>query len=285
AQTLLPEGNPEKQVILERVLPEEMTAYKWTDGYYTAIRPGRPQRVKVASPAPPKIQYWVLGLAEVNLGRDVTIKVDGRVLANELVTTTRGAWTLPYVAPGAHTVVVETDAPNLRILLDQEPAGGGEIVALRNFYRMSGKLRVTARRPAGDQPTTINIILYSTSREPDAKTQYRITLDGGAPRHAEGVALMHFSPGMRTAPMPPADREPILGFADTADRTVYHPRFIAVGLGDDLAPRPPPPARAAGAGLAAQHRGPFFRDAPRRARRREGDPVAPARAGGRGEGR
>src|SRR5262249_3361040 len=236
AQTLLPEGNPEKQVILERVLPEEMTAYKWTDGYYTAIRPGRPQRVKVASPAPPKIQYWVLGLAEVNLGRDVTIKVDGRVLANELVTTTRGAWTLPYVAPGAHTVVVETDAPNLRILLDQEPAGGGEIVALRNFYRMSGKLRVTARRPAGDQPTTINIILYSTSRDPDPRTQYRITLDGGAPRHAEGLALTPSSPGVRTAPMPAADREPILGFADTADRTVYHPRFVAVGLGDDLAP-------------------------------------------------
>src|SRR5262249_48882506 len=42
AQTLLPEGEPERQTILERVLPEEMAAYRWTDGYYTALPAGRP---------------------------------------------------------------------------------------------------------------------------------------------------------------------------------------------------------------------------------------------------
>jgi hypothetical protein len=235
AQTILPEGDPEKQVVLERVLPEEMAAYRWTDGYYTALRPGRPQRIQVAAGAAPKLATWVLGLADVNLGRDVHVSVDGRALPPFTVTTTRGAWTLPLIAPGVHTVLVDTDAPNLRVLVDQEPAGGGEIVALRTLYRLTGKLRLSARRPPGEQPTTVNIVLYSTSREADPRTQFKITLDAGAPRHAEAVALAHFSPGARLAPLGAADHEPILGFADTRDRTVYHPRTLPIGLGDDLA--------------------------------------------------
>src|SRR5204863_26928 len=84
-------------------LPEEMAAYRWTDGYYTALRPGRPQRVHVAAGAAPKLEYWVLGIADVNLGRTVRVSVDGRLLASETVTTTRGAWTLPFLPPGPHT--------------------------------------------------------------------------------------------------------------------------------------------------------------------------------------
>jgi hypothetical protein len=48
------------------------------------------------------------------------------------------------------------------------------------------------------------------------------------------VALAQLTPGTRTYGLPPADREPILGFADGGDGTVYHPRLIAVGLGDDV---------------------------------------------------
>jgi len=61
-----------------------------------------------------------------------------------------------------------------------------------------------------------------------------VRVDGGAPRRVEGMALAQLTPGTRTYPLPPADREPVVGFADGGDRTVYHPRLIAVGLGDDV---------------------------------------------------
>jgi hypothetical protein len=236
AQTLLPEGAPEKQVIIEHVRPEEMVAFQWTDGYYTQVRPGRPQKLKVAGPAPPKLQVWVLGGAEENLGHELHVAVDGEPLASFVLSSTRAAFTMPYVAPGVHTFVVSTDAPNLRLLLDQQPAGGGDILALRNLYRVTGRLAVSVRKPAGPAPLTLDLIVYTTGPEPDPKALYKVTIDGGVPRHAEGVALARFSPGLRTEPLPAADREPILGFADTADRTVLYPRLIAVGLGDDLAP-------------------------------------------------
>jgi hypothetical protein len=235
AETVLPEGGPDRQLALERVRPEEAAAFKWTDGYFTALRPRRWQKVTVAGAAPVKIDYWVLGLADVNLGQEAAIQVDGETVATEVVTSTNGAWTLPDVAPGPHTLNVITDAPNLRLLVNQPPAGGGDIVALRSVYRLGGPLRVRVRRPAGDDPATVDVIVYAAGRDADPATQFRITLDGGAPRHAEGIALGRFSPGARTAPLPAADRDPILGFADTPDRTAYHPRLIAVGLGDDLA--------------------------------------------------
>lgn len=225
-KTLVPDGQPERQVVLERVRPGE----PWADGQNVALRPGRPQKVRFDEAA--RISYWVLGPPEVNLGHEVELVVDGKSEATLAVTTTHASWELPAIAPGPHTVEVKTDAPNLRMLLDQQPVGGGDVVALRSVYA-GGKMRVQVVKP-GAAPTALDVVVYAASRDGDPATQFRVRVDGGTPRRVEGAALAQLTPGTRTLSLPPANRDPIIGFADSGDRTVYHPRLIALGLGDDL---------------------------------------------------
>jgi hypothetical protein len=230
AATVTPEGDPERRVVLERVRPGEA----WGPGHQASLRPGRPQKVRFAGAA--RLSYWVIGPPEVNLGQDVEVHIDGEQVGAFPVTATASSWSLPLVRGGEHTVEVRTSAPNLRLLLDQQPLGGGEVVATRSVYA-SGQLRLRVNKPTA-APHALNVVVYAPSRDGDLATRFRVRVDGGAPRRLEGVALAQLTPGERTLTLPPADRDPTLGFADAGDRTVYHPRLIAIGLGDDLAAGP-----------------------------------------------
>jgi hypothetical protein len=230
--SIAPEGQPERQLVLERMRAGD----PWQDGQ--GMMSGVTLNRNIAFQhhgGSPALPYWVLGPAEANLGEEVVVKVDGVDAATFRVTSTRGQWTLPPLPAGKHALEVRTDAPSLRVLLDQP--GGGERYALRNVFPANRPLRVTVHKPSA-APLALDIIAYAPAAGPDPKTVFDVTIDGGAPRRLEGVLVSQITSSGKQMPLPAADRPPIVGFADTRERAGWYPRLMAVGLGDDLAPGP-----------------------------------------------
>lgn len=229
---IAPEGAPERQLVLERLRPDE--PWQEGQGMMTGVALNRKIAFQHRGGAA-SLPYWVMGPAEANLGEEVAVKVDGAEAAAFRVTSTRGQWQLPPLPAGAHTLEIRTDAPSLRVLLDQP--GGGERFALRNVYPASRPLRVTVHKPSA-APLALDIIAYAPAPGPDPGTVFDVSIDGGAPRRLEGVLVSQITSSGKRMPLPPADRPPIVGFADAREPGAWHPRLLAVGLGDDLAPGP-----------------------------------------------
>jgi len=228
--SLPPEGSPERQLVLERTRADE----PWQDGQGMMSGVTLNRKVALAHRGGAAIlPYWVLGPAETNLGEEVAVTVDGADAGTFRVTSTRGQWQLPPMPAGPHALEVRTDAPSLRVLVDQ-PAGG-ERYALRNVYPATRPLTVTARKPSA-APLAVDIIVYAAAPGPDDRTVFDVSVDGGVPRRLEGVLVSQITSSGKRMPLPPADRPPIVGFADARGGAGLYPRLLAVGLGDDLAP-------------------------------------------------
>jgi hypothetical protein len=237
ADALAPEGGPERQTVLERVQPEDAARVRadWGAGDYLKVTPGAAQALDfTGGPSRPKIQYWVLGRGDDALGESAELFVDGQSVDKKRFVTTHGTWDLPRGLAGPHTLLVRTRAASVRLLVDRPPVGGGELYALRTIYKSDRRLRV--RVPKGAAPIALDIMVYARDAAADAGTTFRVSIDGGAPRRVEGVALAKWTTAERTLSLPAADREPTLGFANVAERGKLYPRLLVIGLGDDLPP-------------------------------------------------
>jgi hypothetical protein len=238
AEALAPDGQPERQTVLERVAREDAARVlaDWGKGDYVRLPPGQTVRLDFArAPSRPKIQYWVTGDPGAVLGEGVELIVDGESVAHERFVTSHGSWKLPRGLSGVHTLQVRTRAQAVRLLIDRPPAGGAaELYALRTIYAMDRPLRVRVSKRA--EAENLDLVVYARDADADAGVSFRVVIDGGAPRRIEGEALEHWTLAERTLTLPAADRDATLGFANVAERGRLHPRLLVVSLGDDLPP-------------------------------------------------
>jgi hypothetical protein len=251
ADALAPEGGPERQTVLERIQPEDAARVRadWGAGDYLKVTPGAAMTVNfTGGPSRPKIQYWVLGRGDDALGESAEIFVDGASVDRKRFVTTHGTWDLPRGLSGPHTLLVRTRAASVRLLVDRPPVSGGELYALRTIYRSDRRLRVRVQK--GAAPLALDLVVYAKDPAADANVSFRVSIDGGAPRRVEGVALARWTTAERTLTLPAADREPTIGFANVAERGKLYPRLLVIGLGDDL------PAGAHTVEVQASGRGP-----------------------------
>jgi hypothetical protein len=235
ADALAPEGSPERQTVVERVAPDDVARVRadWGAGDYLALHPNVAQKVSFSGgPSRPKVQYWVLGRGDDALGESAELFLDGRSVDKKRFVTTHGSWDLPRGLSGEHALLVRTRASGVRLLVDRPPVGGGELYALRTIYKSERKLRV--RVPKGAAPLGLDIVVYARDAAADPDVSFTVTIDGGAPRRVEGVALSKWTLAERRLTLPAADREPTIGFANVAERGKLHPRLLVIGLGDDL---------------------------------------------------
>ncbi len=236
AEALAPEGGPERQTVLERVPAEDAARVRadWGRGDYLRLEPGQPVRIDFSrGPSRPKIQYWLTGDADAVLGAGAELIVDGEVVAQKRFVTTHGSWDLPSGLEGEHSLLVRTRAQAVRLLVDRPPASaGGELYALRTIFALDRPLRVRALK--GRAPLNLDIVVYAPGAAADARTTFRVIVDGGAPRRVEGLLLERWTRAERSLTLPAADRDPTLGFANVAEKGRLYPRLLVVGLGDDL---------------------------------------------------
>ena len=218
-----------RQTIIERVATEDVADFiaKWDVGHYTRLVPDQVTKLDLGRlPTRPTIRYR----ADDSVGATAKIAIDGATRDDQL-SAARGTLRLDRALTGIHDVRVETDA-RVELLVDRPPAAGtrAELYALRTISRIARRVRVNVtKRSAAKQ--NVNILLYTTSAS-SAET-VRVTIDGGAPARVSGAALATWTLADRTVALPPADRPPTLGFADTNGGRLY-PRRVVVALGDDL---------------------------------------------------
>jgi hypothetical protein len=86
----------------------------------------------------------------------------------------------------------------------------------------------------GRGAVTLNMVLYTQSREGSASPRLRVRLDGGAPRRRSGQLLPYLTPALREYALPAADRAP--SFPPAAPEQRWHARTVPVTLGEDLSP-------------------------------------------------
>ncbi len=238
---LTPAGSAEQQPILEplELARARAAAAEWAPGSYTPLSPGKPVRLDFGrnSAAPARVRYWVLGEPEASLGKSVTLRIDGAPAATLRLTTTRGAWRLPRVPAGVHTVEVDSGGAKVRLLVDQPPVVVGTVERLRTVYALDARplrLRVTKRR---GEALVVNMIVFAPGAAAAPSTTLEIVIDGGQPARLEGVPVERFTLARRVVLLPaatPGRERPIL--ADYQSGSAGYARVVPIVLGADVAP-------------------------------------------------
>jgi hypothetical protein len=237
ALQLEPLGHPKRQLVIERIPPENAprALALWGPGRFIQLVVAKAHKVNLSRhpSARPKLTYWVTGAPSEALGLPVSVLVDRTLVFTGRFTTTRGSWSLR--APrGVHKVEVRTRAKNVRLLLDCPPVDAGDLVAVRDIYELRGSPLAVRVIKHGAISENINIVVYTP--EKDTRASVQMVFDNGTPARVEGRALQHWTLASRVLPLPEAEHPPILAFANVGHAEPLWPHRLVVALGDDIPP-------------------------------------------------
>ncbi len=241
AVAVAPRGRPERHRIIEPVLPARMVRAlaAWPPGIATKLRVGETMKMQLSGPARPRLDYEI---SARDLGKRLTVALDGQDQAQFRFTTTRGYWRLPRVTSGERDVSVTTDAGSAVLWLDRPPvpaSRGGparfELARRRTVYALgTAPLEIEVHKPPGKR-VNVTMVVYAREPEPNPDVTIRAVIGGGVPLRVTRRAFSQITVAERTLGLPAAADRPLAVFAEQQGRIAGYPRYINVPLGNDLA--------------------------------------------------
>lgn len=169
------------------------------------------------------------------LGKDVTLRVDGKVAKAEPIVTLSGTLRV-QVPAGVHRVAVEGLGASGVAYTDSAPAEGGAIVRRRDVHELTRARPMTFRFP--QRPgETLHLVLFVVTQGENADFRLRYALEGVKPASRYGVFFRRVTlPEGELAGRTGDFGKATLWEAATERRGADGVARTVIRLGDDLAP-------------------------------------------------
>lgn len=129
--------------------------------------------------------FVVYRAARDRLGKDVTLRIDGKVAKTDPIVTRSGTLHVP-VGAGAHHVLVEGLGESGAAYVDAAPAEGGAIVRRRDVHELTRARPMTFRfkQAPGE---TLHLVLFVVTEGKNESFRIRYAIEGVKPASRQGV--------------------------------------------------------------------------------------------------